>query len=278
MGCKLLSSGYEPFLSEGQVSLGILPIGSLTALFPTECHLILEELPESLDQTYEWILKEIRKSNQGHARRMLQCLVAAVRPLRPLRVEELAEVLAFDFSGKGIPKLNPAWRWEYQEEAVLSTCSILVVVIKDGDSRIVQFSHFSVKEYLTSDRLAESSGEVAVTQYHIGLEPARAILARSCHGVLLRLDDHINRENIKDFPLAGYAAQHWVDHARFGNVTSIIKGGIGYLFDADRPHFAAWLGSGFITKIGVVVQCLRCLRRIQEQSPYITPPYSDFVT
>jgi len=80
-----------------------------------------------------------------------------VAAVRPLRVEELAETLAFDFNmeGLGIPKLNPDWRWEDQEEAVMSACSSLVIIIKDGDSRIVQFSHFSVKEYLTSDRLAE---------------------------------------------------------------------------------------------------------------------------
>ena len=74
---------------------------------------------------------------------MLKCLVVAVRPPR---VEELAEVLAIDFNADGIPKLNPAWRWE-EQEAVMSTCSSLVVVVKGnlGDSWIVQFAHFSVK-------------------------------------------------------------------------------------------------------------------------------------
>jgi len=107
--------------------------------FPPSVRRILEELPESLDETYERILREIKKSNKGHARRMLQCLVAAVRPLR---VEELAEILAFDFSEEGIPKLNPDWRWEDQEEAVMSACSSLVIVFEDEDSRVVQFSHF----------------------------------------------------------------------------------------------------------------------------------------
>jgi hypothetical protein len=60
---------------------------------------ILEELPESLDETYEQILRDIRRPNQGSARRLLQCLVAAIRPLR---VEELAEVLAFDFEAEGL--------------------------------------------------------------------------------------------------------------------------------------------------------------------------------
>ena len=197
---------------------------------------ILEELPESLDGTYERILKEIRKSNQGHACRLLQCLVAAVRPLQ---VEELAEVLAIDFNAEGIPKLNPAWRWEDQEEAVMSACSSLVIVVKDGDSRMVQFSHFSVKEYLTSERLAESSRDVS--RYHIPLELAHTILAQACLGVLLRLDDRIDRDTIKNFPLAKYAAQHWVEHAQFENVAPRIKAGMEDLFDGDKPHFATWI-------------------------------------
>ena len=181
--------------------------------------------------------------------------------VRPLRVAELAEVLAFDFSAGQTPSLNPDWRWEDHEEAVMSTCSSLVTIVNDTDesnagvqvervgrnedksedSRVVQFSHFSVKEFLMSDRLAESSRESAVSQYHIQLEPAHAILAQACLGVLLRLDDRINRDNIKDFPLASYAAKHWDNHARFGNVASVIKGEMECLFDADRPHFAAWL-------------------------------------
>ena len=208
--------------------------------FPPSVRRTLEELPESLDETYERILREIRKPNQGHAHRLLQCLVAAVRPLR---VEELAEILAFDFNfnaeGLGTPKLNPGWRWEDQEEAVMSACSSLVIIVKDGDSRIVQFSHFSVKEYLTSNRLAESSRDVS--RYHILLEPAHTILAQACLGALLRLDDRVDRDKIKQFPLAGYAAEHWVKHAEYENVASRIKGGMECLFDADKPHFAAWL-------------------------------------
>ena len=189
---------------------------------------------------------------------MLQCLVAAIRPLR---VAELAEVLAFDFCAGETPNLNPDWRWEDHEEAVLSTCSNLVVIVDDTDKsnvgvevesvdsyeditedpRIVQFSHFSVKEFLISDRLAESSREITISQYHIQLEPAHTILAQACLGVLLRLDGRINRNNIKDFPLARYAAKYWDNHARFGNVSSVIKDEMECLFDADRPHFAAWL-------------------------------------
>ena len=204
--------------------------------FPPSVRLILEELPESLDETYERILREIRKPNQGYAHRLMQCLVAAVRPLR---VKELAEVLAFDFNVEGIPKLNPGWRWDDQEEAVMSACSSLVMIVKDGDSRVVQFSHFSVKEFLTANRLLEPIKDVS--RFHIRLEAAHTILAQACLGALLRLDDDLDLDKIENFPLARYAAQHWATHARVENVSSRIKDGMECLFDAVKPHFTAWL-------------------------------------
>jgi ankyrin repeat protein len=204
--------------------------------FPSSVGRILEELPESLDETYERILREIRKPNQGHAHRLLQCLVAAVRPLE---VKELAEVLAFDFNTEGIPKLNLGWRSEDQEEAVMSACSSLVMIVKDGDSRVVQFSHFSVKEFLTADRLTESTRDVS--RYQVRVEAAHTILVRACLGVLLQLGDRIDLHSVKNFPLARYAAQYWARHARIENVSSRIKDGMECLFDADKPHFATWL-------------------------------------
>ena len=199
---------------------------------------ILNELPETLDETYGRILQEIPKSNRLHARRLLQCLTVAIRPLR---VEELAEVLAVDFGATGgIPKLNEDLRWEDQEHAVLFACSSLIAVVEDGSSRLVQFSHFSVKEFLTSDRLASSTLDSS-HYHHILLEPSHTIMAQACLSVLLRVDSHINKANLKGFPLARYASQHLGDHAEFGNVLAHIRGGINSLLDSEKPHFAAWL-------------------------------------
>ena len=211
---------------------------ALRHCLPPSVARILEELPETLDETYERVLREINKANREHARRLLQCLTVA---LRPLRVEELAEVLAIDFnapSDGGIPRLNPNWRWADQHQAVLSTCSSLIAIVDDGDSKVVQFSHFSVKEYLTSDRLACSSGDVS--RYHIVLEPAHTIIAQACLGILLRLEDHVSEYNVGDIPLARYAARYWVDHAGFEKVASRIQDAMEYFFDADKPHWAAW--------------------------------------
>jgi ankyrin repeat protein len=55
------------------------------------------------------------------------------------------------------------------------------------------------------------------------------------------LDDQVDRDSIKNFPLALYTAQYWATHARFENASSWIKNGMECLFDADKPHFATWL-------------------------------------
>jgi hypothetical protein len=98
---------------------------------------------------------------------------------------------------------------------VLSACSSLIFIIdKDkGGNQVVQFSHFSVKEYLTSERLATADSEERPSYYHILPEPAHTILADAGLSVLLQLDDKIDRNIIAHFPLALYAAQYWVEHA-----------------------------------------------------------------
>ena len=196
------------------------------------------ELPKSLDETYDSILKNINQGTRAYARRLLQCLTVATRPLR---VEELAEVLAFDFDEApgGIPTLNADWRREDEERAVLSTCSSLITVVHDGDSRVVQFSHFSVKEFLTSDRLAIAAEDLSF--YHIAPAPAHTILAQACLGILLRLNDTTWQASMRQFPLLMYALQHWVDHVLFENVSLRVQDGIENLFDAEKPHFSRWI-------------------------------------
>src|SRR6266702_148795 len=131
----------------------------------------------SLWTRHERVVTEIKKAKQAHAYRILQCLTVAVRPLS---VAELAELLAFDFdvAKGGTPQLNLDWRLKDHEQAVLSICSSLITVVPGQGSPIVQFSHFSVKEFLMSDRLARSTGDIS--QYHISLEDAHTVLAQAC--------------------------------------------------------------------------------------------------
>ena len=102
----------------------------------------------------------------------------------------------------------------------------IIAIVSTGHSRVVQFPHFSVKEYLLSTRLATLSGDFS--GYNVDLEPAHTILAQACMGVLLRADDHteVTEQNDveKRSSLAEYAAEHWVTHRQFQSVSpSLLK-------------------------------------------------------
>jgi hypothetical protein len=96
-----------------------------------------------------------------------------------------------------------------------------------------------VKEFPTSDRLAVAAENLS--RFYILPHSAHAILAQACLSVLLHLDDTVDKNTMKKFPLALYAAQYWADHGRFGNVSSQIQEQMTCLFDPNRPYFATWV-------------------------------------
>ena len=297
MACKYVSTTVRiiTLIRPNRFRWVFCQLEALRHCFPGRVRHMLEGLPESLDETYEQILKGINKANREHAHRLLQCLTVAVRPLR---VAELAEVLAVDFgttSGGETLNLTTDWRWEDQEDAILSTCSSLIVVVDEDEdasqeeemspsedvaqsedssqdeemsqsedvsqsedapqdedafrvarrsrshnSRAVQFSHFSVKEFLTSPRLSTSHAEVS--RFHILMEPAHTIMARACLGTLLQLDGIFDEDDVEErFPLARYAAEHWVTHTQFKDVSSHILERMEILFNPAKPYFSAWI-------------------------------------
>ena len=212
---------------------------TLKTAAPNGVRRILEGLPKTLDETYERILMGISAVNQKHAVCLLQCVTAAIRPLR---VEELAVILSMDFDGgEAIPKFGMNLHWEDHKRTVLTEYYGLVDVVLIDGSEVVRFSHQSVKDFLTSERLASSRGQLA--SYHIARESAHKILAQACVGDLLRLDVQIDKD-----PLAEYAAEFWVDHAqcwidhaRVENAPLQILDGMKLLFDAKQPHFEKWI-------------------------------------
>jgi len=209
---------------------------------PSSIRKALNGLPITLDDTYERMLEGIPKEKFDHASRLFQCMVAAIRPLG---IEELAELFAIEFGANDAPNLVAGWRPENPEEAVLSTCSSFITIINDRDSKIVQFSHFSVKEFLTSDRL-QMSNFGNIRQYYIPLEPAHTILALACVTVLLQVDEEQDEEGCRALPLRSYAVEHWARHARFDDVALRIQDSLAYLFDPKMPYF----------KPGILLQCV----------------------
>lgn len=196
----------------------------------------LDELPETLDETYDRTLEEIGKKDWEYARRLFRCVAAASRPLR---VEELAESLAFDFDAESTPTFREDWREEDPERAVLSTCSSLLVIADKHDSPVIQFTHFSVKEYLMSKRLAEA--KPTISRFHVSMTLAHTIVAQACLSALLHINENITGSDLQRFPLAEYTAEHWVGHARFENVSRNIQDGMRCLFDPNHRHLSVWI-------------------------------------
>ena len=204
--------------------------------FPSAIRPALDDLPEGLDETYDRILLGIARERQEYARRLLHCLTASIRPLR---VEELAEILAIKFDEGTLPKYDMNWRPENSEEAVLLACSSLITIITAGEERVVQFSHYSVKEYLTSARLANAGKHLS--RHHILPHSAHTILAQASLSVLLALDEQVDKKSVTKYPLTIYAARYWIDHAQFDDVSSSIEDEMERLFDSSKPHFATWI-------------------------------------
>jgi ankyrin repeat protein len=209
----------------------------LRRCIPGRIRRALDELPETLDETYARSLEEIDEQNREYAHRLFQCVAAASRPLL---VKELAEFLAFDFEAGPTPTFLADWRPEDPTHAVISMCSSLLAVVKpDNGSPVIQFAHFSVKEYLTSARLAKAMA--TISRFHISMTAAHTIVAQACLCVLLHRDQNITKDSLEEFPLADYAAEYWVGHARFEDVSLKVHDGMKRLFDPSESHLSAWV-------------------------------------
>jgi len=76
----------------------------------------LKELPRTLDETYERILRSIDDDNQEYALCLFQCLCVSIRPLR---VAELADVLAILFDTEHDADNHIDWRSEDAASVVI---------------------------------------------------------------------------------------------------------------------------------------------------------------
>ena len=170
----------------------------------------LETLPPTLDETYDRILCAIDTEDSKYADRILRWLAFAARPLI---LEEIAEVVAIDV------ERSPAFDSEEVLEdplEVLSICSSLVTITTTkGDqstTKVVAFAHYSVKEYLTSERILQSRA----ARYSIQDIACNEFIAKACIGYLLQFQtlDSLSSEKIQESKLALYTAEFWITHAK----------------------------------------------------------------
>ena len=90
---------------------------------------------------------------------------------------------------------------------------------------------------MTSTHLVEAT-DIISRCYHVSMTPAHTLVAQACLGILLHLDKDVTRDSLKDFPLAEYAAEHWLYHTRFEDVSRNVEDGMERLFDPSKPHLA----------------------------------------
>lgn len=170
----------------------------------------LASLPKTLDETYARILCSIDEDHYKYAFKILQWLTYS---LRPLELEEVAETVAIDVEGS--PRFDPENRLPEPLE-IVTICASLISLddqTDEGESRtIVRLAHFSVKEYLVSNRIRQSNAK----QYSIREIDANISIYSDCLVYIMDVDGSrfSNDELPTEYPLALYAMEYWTDHAR----------------------------------------------------------------
>jgi ankyrin repeat protein len=178
----------------------------------------LKNLPKTLNETYARILMNIDEEYRENALRVLQWLVFSAVPLR---IDEIAEIL--------IAKPDSDSKVDI-EERLFDPYDILIyfgalVTIQEpsgrelvsdaptaaNTSRELRLAHFSVQEYLISQCILSRGPEYGICETAANFSMAGTCLTYLFQFANLR---SLPIDTLNSYPLAGYAAQYWAEHAR----------------------------------------------------------------
>jgi hypothetical protein len=199
----------------------------------------LASLPRTLDQTYDRILTAISEEYAEYAMRILQWLTFSARPLS---VEEVAEVVAIDVAR------DPAFDCDEVLEdplEALNICSSLVTITtnevdrRSGSAqRIVALAHYSVQEYLVSDRIRQGSAK----QYSMQETECQSAITRGSLKYLMQLQQPLERETLQVFALARYSAEFWSSHLqKTGDEGEQASQLAASLMAREKPAYLTWI-------------------------------------
>lgn len=192
---------------------------------PGQLRRTLKSLPATLDDTYARILENIEEDYVEDVRRVLSCLICS---FYPVAIEELAETIAI------VPQGETHYDVEnrlLEPSNILTICSGLVTTTRSrrttlmGDRQIpieeVRLAHFSVKEYLVSDRIALKGCSKFYMEERITHEMLAHLCIRYliyCFQTKLCEDSDFLLEYETAFlekaAFAPYAASFWSEHLR----------------------------------------------------------------
>jgi hypothetical protein len=199
----------------------------------------LATLPPTLDQTYDRILSAISEEDREYATRILQWLTFSARPLT---VEEIAEVVAIDVARD--PAFDPDEVLEDPLEALTICSSLLTVTTNETKGgfgpvqRIIALAHYSVQEYLVSDRIKQGSAKKYSMQE---VECQKAITIGSLK-YLDRFQQPISEEAFKLSALARYSAEFWSSHPQKtkDGIEEVSRLAMGFL-SIGNPVYLSWI-------------------------------------
>ncbi|KAH0559449.1 hypothetical protein GP486_004039 [Trichoglossum hirsutum] len=203
----------------------------------------LKSLPKTLDDTYARILLNIDEDYAQDALKVLQWLSFSNRPLR---IEEVAEVVAVDLESD--PQFDSNRRLSEPHD-LLIICSSLITVssttleLSNGtleETEELRLAHFSVKEYLTSERIRAGPA----SKFHIPEIPAHLSIAQTCLVYLLQFNkpNSLTPNTGQECPLIRYAAKYWVEHAKASDASvAPLDHLTAKLFGLEKDCFLNWI-------------------------------------
>jgi ankyrin repeat protein len=178
----------------------------------------LGNLPKTLDDTYSRLFLEIDEDYREEAMNALLWLAFSNRPLL---LTELAEAIVIKPQAK--PPFDPEERFP-DSESVLQILSSLVTISRNEFEanllETVTLAHFSVKEYLVSDRVRTSPAQYFAMSYSAG----HYFIAECCLLYILHYADSTMKEestvsrvdvhylHLERLPLLRYASNSWFAH------------------------------------------------------------------
>ena len=204
----------------------------------------MNALPKTLDDTYARILCGIEEEYRQDALHILQWLSHA---FRPLDLQEVAEIITIDPNNN--PRVDQEKTWPDPQD-ILRICPNLISLeletkeYSDDESEhtddvsdsigkansidresldltqegkpMVKLAHFSVKEYLISERIRQGEAK----DFSIEEISAHQSIYNDCLAYLLQFDHMRTLPNSfeEDYPLALYARRMWTEHARIAQL------------------------------------------------------------
>ncbi|KAH8688294.1 ankyrin repeat-containing domain protein, partial [Ilyonectria robusta] len=198
---------------------------------------LLDSLPQTLDETYERMLSNVPSTSRDYARQMLTLLCCA---RRPLTVAELVDGVAVQLGDT--PRYNPK-RQLKNIDAIQQVCPGFTELDVDPNTleATVRIAHFSVREYLESERIRDSKNAVL---FSVRQQYADAQMACICLTVLLEpglvtsASTPLRQDNIA---LTRYAARYWPGHFRDGVQDSPTDVQALQLFKSKEGLFENWV-------------------------------------